>query len=264
MTIPGNTLEEQKERWDELLYPGTQTLRNKFRETDYDTLEFLTDYAVAAAWARIPQGGFGFSSLADELSKTHEVLFSEVFDWAGHFRDVPMTKQGVSFAPWTEVVPQLEALDEYIRSSDWDNLAPEEVQSALADVHTELNIIHPFREGNGRATRAVMGHLADQNGFNSDWEEAGPALNMVSAVSAASPRHSEDSLMPMRLLYAEIATPVSFNAEESDFRAGQEILSLVEPAAPHSTGTPEHSANSPAEAVTTHENGDESAAGLEQ
>lgn len=69
-------------------------------------------------------------------------------------------------------------------------------------------------------TRAVMGHLADQNGFNIDWEEAGPALNMASAVSAASPRHSEDSLMPMRLLYSQIAEPVSVDNDESDFRSG--------------------------------------------
>jgi len=80
-----------------------------------------------------------FSSLAF----IHKYLFEDIYEFAGEVRDVNIAKHGFRFAP----VLYLESALEHV-----DNM-PQSTFDQIVEKYVEMNIAHPFREGNGRATR---------------------------------------------------------------------------------------------------------------
>ena len=79
----------------------------------------------------------------ESLSQIHKYLFDEIYDFAGQIRDVNIAKGNFRFAP----VMYLKAALEHI-----DNM-PQTTFEEIIKKYVEMNVAHPFREGNGRATR---------------------------------------------------------------------------------------------------------------
>lgn len=77
------------------------------------------------------------------LSQIHKALFDEIYDFAGKMRDVNLAKSNFRFAP----LMYLEQSLKYI-----DNM-PQSTFDEIIAKYVEMNIAHPFREGNGRSTR---------------------------------------------------------------------------------------------------------------
>ena len=77
------------------------------------------------------------------LAFIHKYLFEEIYDFAGIIRDVNIAKGGFRFAP----VMYLDGALEHV--SDM----PQSTFDEIVEKYVEMNICHPFREGNGRATR---------------------------------------------------------------------------------------------------------------
>jgi cell filamentation protein len=80
-----------------------------------------------------------FKGLAD----IHRYLFEDIYDFAGQIRDVNISKGNFHFAP----VMYLEQSLEHIEAMSQSNF------EEIVEKYVEMNIAHPFREGNGRATR---------------------------------------------------------------------------------------------------------------
>ncbi len=94
---------------------------------------------------------------AADVRKIHRTWLDPIYSWAGEYRQVNVSKDDFPFAAAREI-PKLMAelerdpLRQYTPCRfDSDN----HVVKALATVHTELMLIHPFREGNGRAGRLL-------------------------------------------------------------------------------------------------------------
>ncbi len=79
----------------------------------------------------------------DTLSKIHEYLFSDIYEFAGKIRTVNLAKGNFRFAP----VIYLETALKNIESM------PQTTYDEIIEKYVEMNIAHPFREGNGRSTR---------------------------------------------------------------------------------------------------------------
>lgn len=77
------------------------------------------------------------------LSKIHKYLFDEIYYFAGEIRDVNLAKGNFRFAPVMYLKPALEHIDEMPQSTFED----------IIEKYVEMNVAHPFREGNGRSTR---------------------------------------------------------------------------------------------------------------
>lgn len=77
------------------------------------------------------------------LSEIHRYLFGEIYDFAGEMRDVNIAKGNFRFAP----VMYLEAALSHIAAM------PQSTFDQIIEKYVEMNIAHPFREGNGRSTR---------------------------------------------------------------------------------------------------------------
>jgi len=83
------------------------------------------------------------------LSKIHKFLFSDIYDFAGKTRTVNIAKGNFRFAP-------LMYLDAAL--ANIENM-PQSTFDQIIEKYVEMNIAHPFREGNGRATRIWLDHI---------------------------------------------------------------------------------------------------------
>lgn len=77
------------------------------------------------------------------LAFIHTYLFGDIYDFAGIIRDVNIAKGNFRFAPLMYLKASLEHID----------AMPQENYDQIIEKYVEMNIAHPFREGNGRATR---------------------------------------------------------------------------------------------------------------
>lgn len=79
----------------------------------------------------------------ESLSLIHKYLFDEIYEFAGKMREVNIAKGNFRFAPLMYLKAALDNIDK-MPQKDFD---------AIIEKYVEMNIAHPFREGNGRATR---------------------------------------------------------------------------------------------------------------
>lgn len=77
------------------------------------------------------------------LSKIHEFLFDEIYDFAGKLRTVNLAKGNFRFAPVMYLDAALKHIDDM----------PQSTYDEIIEKYVEMNVAHPFREGNGRSIR---------------------------------------------------------------------------------------------------------------
>lgn len=100
------------------------------------------------------------SGTFDTLSKIHSRLFSDIYGFAGKLRTVNIAKGNFRFAP-------LMYLGEAIKNIE---KMPQSTFDEIVEKYVEMNVAHPFREGNGRATRIWLDHiLKSELGMVVDW-----------------------------------------------------------------------------------------------
>lgn len=114
----------------------------------------------------------------------HRHLFSDLCDWAGELRGVDIAKTDLFCRP-RFIEDQARQLfghlaeDRYLR-----DLRRAQFVDAAAHYLGEINALHPFREGNGRAQRAFLAQLADQAGHPLDWSGLDEAKNSEPSVAS--------------------------------------------------------------------------------
>ncbi|MHB8090759.1 MAG: Fic/DOC family protein [Syntrophales bacterium] len=106
---------------------------------------------------------------ADDICSMHGFWLRNIYEWAIRYRNVTMSKGGFLFAS-PAFIPRLMAdfeLEILHRYTPCHADSRNELVEALAVVHTELLLIHPFREGNGRIARQLAVFMALQTGMSS-------------------------------------------------------------------------------------------------
>lgn len=104
---------------------------------------------------------------AAEICRMHQLWLGEVYAWAGEYRQVNLGKDGFMFA----AAPLVPGLMAELERGPLQRYTPcrfegrREQAAALAVVHAELILIHPFREGNGRCARLLATLMALQAGL---------------------------------------------------------------------------------------------------
>lgn len=94
------------------------------------------------------------------LQQIHRYLFDELYDFAGEIRQVNIAKGGFRFANCLYLQPALEAIEKM----------PEDTFEHIVAKYVEMNIAHPFLEGNGRSTRIWLDRILRKNlGVVVDW-----------------------------------------------------------------------------------------------
>ena len=124
------------------------------------------------------QGRFTIS----HLRRIHRYLLGDIYPFAGHLRPENIMKGATRFLAHGEIPGKLADLMDQLRAELWlSGLDFDRFVERSAYYFAELNYIHPFREGNGRATREFMRLLFLRNGYEVDWA-AVPAEDLLDAM----------------------------------------------------------------------------------
>lgn len=167
------------------------TLRNRFGLTD---AEELATVEVAVTTQRITElGSLGLPGRFDleHLRAIHRRIFGDVYEWAGELRTVDLFKGDTLFCLARFLVPA--ALDVFaavdgVRREMRDGAGV--VSAGVAGLYADLNVLHPFREGNGRAQRAFIGLLCADADTQLDWSTITPDGNIAASIAAT---HGDNS-----------------------------------------------------------------------
>ena len=96
------------------------------------------------------------------LAEIHQYLYEDIFDFAGEIRTVNLAKGNFHFAPLMYLQAVLHNIDKM----------PQSTFDEIVEKYVEMNIAHPFREGNGRSTRIWLDHiLKNEIGKVVDWSK---------------------------------------------------------------------------------------------
>lgn len=158
---------------DPYCYPGTTVLRNLLGIKDAVVLEEIeTELTTARADEPLPSGLLD----ADHYRAIHHHLFQDVYEWAGQIRTVRTSKGASHFCYPEYIEAELGKLFAGLAAADHlVGRTPEAFAAAAAEFLATLNVIHAFREGNGRAQLSFMLLLAETAGHPLHMERLDPA-----------------------------------------------------------------------------------------
>jgi cell filamentation protein len=165
---------------DPYCYPGTDVLINHAEyRSQVDLNRFEAD-AAFLAFAAIKAGPIKGPFDAARLKETHRRIFGKVYPWAGEFRQgigmMGKNRSGfvVAYGPSENVPAALgEAFAKLKAAENLQGLDACRFANRLAYYYSELDAIHPFREGNSRTLRAFSTDLAQAAGHKLEWSRVG-------------------------------------------------------------------------------------------
>lgn len=195
---------------DHYLIPGTQTLKNKLGITDADALSQL-EYQLAEANSFILfESGRAIQPAMQGWKTVHKVLFCDLYDWAGCYRDLYLSRQFEGGSSKFSAVENIEkdgerafkGLKAAMRHFDKNDVAW--AARHLADAYIMLNSVHPFREGNGRSQKVLFSLICRPFNMSLDWA----AIPVEEHYKAAIAGHQNDPTL-MREHFAKMITKSS-------------------------------------------------------
>ncbi len=150
--------------------PGSRgrVLRNKpgiQRKREMDRAEF--EALVRAQTDLLGRVTVETQFTADGLRLMHRSRLGELYEWAGEYRTVEMEKGGFRWPPAYRVAQNMATLEQGLlqRYTPCRPASLDVVARHMAEVHAELLLIHPFRDGNGRLARWLADLMALQAGW---------------------------------------------------------------------------------------------------
>ncbi|RAX21790.1 cell filamentation protein Fic [Actinomyces sp. Z5] len=204
--------------WESYFYPetynpatGQGTLRNLYGERDAKALARMEYGDTSARAYDLVHGQVRLPRTYDaaHIRAIHGYLFQDVYEWAGQYRGVNISKNVSTFADVHagQVDRYLNDVHRLVTGTEWASLDHEEFSRASAEVFAYLNQAHPFREGNGRTSKVFMEHVAELSRFTLDFSRVNPEVwNQASMLSGPDLGRYEpvpDSLVPVFRVIAQ-------------------------------------------------------------
>ena len=177
-------------------YKGTDILVNKLDIKDKDLLKEYERKIVAIKLLELEKQPIDNSFDIKHFRNIHKFLFEDIYGFAGSFRTEDIAKDNFKFARWEYIENELIRLLERLKNENClKGLDKKTISNKLAYYTAELNVLHPFREGNGRTIREFTRQLAKHNGYYLNFNLV-PAEEMLSASikSVTDIRELEDKI----------------------------------------------------------------------
>lgn len=154
---------------DPYCYPGTTVLQNLIGIQNQTLLDEAERELTAIADADI-----SFSEPPYDLlyfRNLHRQLFSDLYSWAGEIRSIDISKGETRFCRQERIVAEADKLFRQLANQKYFvDLEKPELIPAIAGLYGDLNVVHPFREGNGRAQRLLFEHIIINCGYEVSWK----------------------------------------------------------------------------------------------
>jgi cell filamentation protein len=163
---------------DPYIDPQSGVLRNRFGLADQKSLDVAEANSVSVRSILLQLNPLKGNFDSEHLKAIHAYLFRDVYEWAGQFRTIPLAKADyvrsprvTRFTPPDLIEQELTMVfDELANEHFLQGMQRREFARKVAALLSEMNRIHPFREGNGRAQRQFVRQLADSLGYKLHFE----------------------------------------------------------------------------------------------
>ena len=134
------------------------------------------------------RGGIKTESGRNRTVPIHSAIrFEDIYEWAGMVRTIDMSKKGTRFTRASRIVELAERI--FGRLNHMDNfvgLETEEFLNEITDFYCSTNMLHPFREGNGRTQRAFLQQLIRNAGYDLSFAAMDPDELMIATIQASN------------------------------------------------------------------------------
>ncbi len=169
--------------WDEkYCYPSSKVLINKLNITNSSDLSVaereITSVKLAYAKQNCIEGTFDLK----HLQKIHKFLFEDIYSWAGELREVNIAK-GNQFCLAQNLENYADIIFSKLKAENY-LIGAENVAHRLAYYLSEINVLHPFREGNGRTQRLFIEYLALHAGYRVDFSDVTPEEMIIASAES--------------------------------------------------------------------------------
>lgn len=170
--------------WDkEYCYPNSNILINKLNIKTHDELvaaeREITSLKIAVAKSQPIEGNFDL----EHLKKIHEFIFEDIYSWAGCLRHVNISK-GNQFCLADNLEMYGNNIFDKLKADNYLIYYQGSVPHALAYYLSEINVLHPFREGNGRTQRLFIEYLAKNAGYSVDFSNVSAKEMIVASAES--------------------------------------------------------------------------------
>ena len=167
-------------------YPGTTCLINKLGIRDEKQLALVEAGITLMRDSELSehpiQGNFDFA----HYKAIHRFLFEDLYDWAGEIRMVDISKKGTNFIRAEDINRTAQSAFHRLHEKKlFVGIPFEEFTENLSDFYGIINMIHPFREGNGRTQRVFFAQLIRNAGYEINFSEIDTDLLMIATIQAA-------------------------------------------------------------------------------
>lgn len=161
-------------------------LMNVLRITDHERLRQVDADLSFAAMLRLADRPLAGDYDLAHLQAFHHALFAAVYPWAGQLRTIRLARSAHDVFCFPQFIDSTAAdvfrnlhRDHHLRGLDRPTFV-----ARLAHYYGEVNAIHPFRDGNGRAQRAFFGQLARAAGWRVNWARIDARTNARASAAA--------------------------------------------------------------------------------
>ena len=151
-------------------YPDSNVLKNKLNIRDNKLLKTAEEEITLIKQMELLKNPIKGNFSKAHLMNIHKFIFEDIYSFAGKIRREQISKADTMFYPPNLIDRELDKVFAKIKEKNMLKETDEEkVYDNLAYVMAELNIIHPFREGNGRSIREFIRLMAKRMGYDLNW-----------------------------------------------------------------------------------------------
>ena len=186
---------------DPYCYPNSNVLINIFgikNAAELDAVEReLTLNRLGEFLHKPVSGRFGFT----HLKKIHKAIFGDLYEWAGQPRKHGFISKGQTIFCNAGFIDNeaKRIFDELASDNKLRNLDFNQFVDRLVYYSSEINVLHPFREGNGRTLREFIRQLAAINGYSIRWQLVPPDVLLKADINAFYKQYD-----PLKSAYSQI------------------------------------------------------------
>ena len=157
---------------DNYKYSNNNVLKNKLGIYDQGKLDLAEAEFVSLRSLECSKNFFKLPFDHSILARIHRHLFQDIYDWAGIYRTVDISKGTTRFCNVNFIENSIKSIMNTLHEEHFlQNLEKKEFSMRSAYYMGEINAIHPFREGNGRTQREFLNQLALNKGFYIYWHK---------------------------------------------------------------------------------------------
>ena len=150
-------------------YPGSEVLVNKFDVRVAEELFRIENDITVYKLYLLREKGITGDFDVNHFINIHKFIFEDIYPFAGLYRNENIAKDNFMFANWEFIENNMNMIFENLKKENYlQGLIKEKFAERLTFYMSELNVLHPFREGNGRTTREFIRQLALKNNYNLD------------------------------------------------------------------------------------------------